>query len=102
MCPQDVVERILLARIATIQSIRLLRGVEVRGIDVHGDEVQVRTAEDNPLLARYVVGADGASSLLRQTCGPRMETRRGAVRTRWPGTAGQLRRAAVPGGAMER
>jgi putative polyketide hydroxylase len=70
MCPQDVVERILLARIATIQSIRLLRGVEVRGVDVHGDEVQVHTAEDNPLLARYVVGADGASSRLRQTCGP--------------------------------
>ncbi|MGH3864784.1 MAG: FAD-dependent oxidoreductase [Pseudonocardiaceae bacterium] len=70
MCPQDVVERILLARIATTRSIRLRCGVEVRGVDVHGDEVLIHTADDTPLPARYVVGADGAASLLRRACGP--------------------------------
>ncbi len=70
MCPQDIVEHILLARIATTHSIRLRRGVEVRGVDVHGDEVLVQTADDNPLLTRYVVAADGASSPVRRACGP--------------------------------
>jgi putative polyketide hydroxylase len=75
MCPQDVVERILLARIATTGSIRLrhgvdVRGVDVRGVDVHDEDVLVHTADDTPLLARYVVGADGASSPLRRACGP--------------------------------
>lgn len=70
MCPQDVVERILRARIATTPSIRLRRGVDVHGVDVHGDEALVHTADDNPLLARYVVGADGASSPIRRACGP--------------------------------
>ena len=69
MCPQDEVERILLTRIATTPSIRLRRGVQVRGVDVHGDDVLVHTADDNPLLARYVVGADGASSPVRRACG---------------------------------
>lgn len=70
MCPQDVVERILLARVAATRSIRLRRGVPVRGVDVCGDEVLVHTAEGAPLLARYVVGADGASSPVRRACGP--------------------------------
>jgi putative polyketide hydroxylase len=70
MCPQDVVERILLARIATTGSIRLRHGVDVRGVDVHDEDVLVHTADDTPLLARYVVGADGASSPLRRACGP--------------------------------
>lgn len=70
MCPQDVVERILLNRIATTRSIRLMHGMEVRGVDVHGDEVLVHTSDDNPLLTGYLVGADGASSPLRRACGP--------------------------------
>jgi putative polyketide hydroxylase len=69
MCPQDVVERILRARIAITGSIRLRHGVEVRGVDVRDEEVLVHTADDNALLARYVVGADGASSPLRRACG---------------------------------
>jgi putative polyketide hydroxylase len=70
MCPQDVVEHILLTRTATTRAIQLRRGVEVRGVDVRGDQVLVQTRDTPPLLARYVVGADGASSPVRRTCGP--------------------------------
>ena len=94
MCPQDVVERILLARIATTRSIRLRRGMDVRGVDVHGDEVLVHTADDNPLLARYVVGADGASSPIRRACGPADRAERGGRcggRTRRRQHAGAVR-----------
>lgn len=70
MCPQDVVERILLARIATTRSIRLRRGVQVRGVAVHGEDVLIHPAEGSPLLARYVVGADGASSSVRRAFPP--------------------------------
>jgi putative polyketide hydroxylase len=69
MCPQDVVERILLTRIATTPSIRLRRGVTVRGVDVQDDKVLVHTVEGNPLAARHVIGADGVSSAVRRSWG---------------------------------
>jgi putative polyketide hydroxylase len=66
MCPQDVVERILLTRVATTPSIRLRRGVDVRGVAVQGDQVLVHPLEGKGLAARYVVGADGVSSAVRR------------------------------------
>ncbi|MBV9140665.1 MAG: FAD-dependent monooxygenase [Pseudonocardiales bacterium] len=70
MCPQDVLERILLARIAATRFIRLRRGVAVRDVAVRGEDVLVHTAEGSSLLARYVVGADGAASPVRRSCSP--------------------------------
>ena len=70
MCPQDVVERILLARAAATSLVRLRRGVEVLGVEAHDDWVLVHTAVDGPLPARYLVGADGVASPVRRACDP--------------------------------
>lgn len=70
MCPQDVVERILLTRTVATPLIQLRRGVQVHRVDVHNDKVTVHTLDDPPLRARYAIGADGASSLVRRSCGP--------------------------------
>jgi putative polyketide hydroxylase len=71
MCPQDVVERILLTRAAATPLIQLKRGVQVHDVNVRNDKLAVHTVDDAaPLFARYVIGADGASSLIRRTCGP--------------------------------
>lgn len=70
MCPQDVVERILLTRTAATPLIQLRHEVQVHRVDMHNDNVAVHTIDDASLLARYVIGADGASSLIRRSCGP--------------------------------
>ncbi|QUH01222.1 FAD-dependent monooxygenase [Saccharopolyspora erythraea] len=69
VCPQDVVEGVLLARVLADARIRFLPGTEVAGARGDDDGVEVRTSGGQVLRGRYLVGADGAHSAVRETFG---------------------------------
>ena len=70
--PQDELEPILEAYLASLPAARLRRGVEVIAVDSRDDdvEVEVRDADGvQTILARYVIAADGVRSTVREALG---------------------------------
>lgn len=69
MMTQPVLEAVLEQRVAELPQARLHRGVEAVAAEQLGDRVRLALragdVEREPLTARYVVGCDGASSLVR-------------------------------------
>jgi 2-polyprenyl-6-methoxyphenol hydroxylase-like FAD-dependent oxidoreductase len=71
MIPQDETERVLAARLAALGG-TVHRGVAATAIeqDAEGARVTLATPDgDRTVRARYVVGADGMHSLVRETAG---------------------------------
>jgi flavoprotein hydroxylase len=68
MFHQPALEKALEARAAALPSVSVQRGAEVVAVHDAGDHVEV-TARDEKLRARYVVGCDGAKSLVRSQIG---------------------------------
>jgi 2-polyprenyl-6-methoxyphenol hydroxylase-like FAD-dependent oxidoreductase len=69
--PQDELERILEAHLATLPAARLVRGAEVTGVESRADGVTVTVAGGRRLEARYLVAADGIRSRVRTALGIR-------------------------------
>ena len=65
--PQAVTEAKLEERALEL-GVTVLRGVEVKAVEDEGDHVRVAT-EGEEFVADYVVGADGARSIVRQQAG---------------------------------
>jgi len=75
--PQDHLEAVLLEQLATLPAATILRGRELVSVTDHGDRVAVtlrdlRTGRHETSVARFVVGADGARSTVRQSLGIEM------------------------------
>ncbi|SHN29453.1 bifunctional 3-(3-hydroxy-phenyl)propionate/3-hydroxycinnamic acid hydroxylase MhpA [Actinacidiphila paucisporea] len=68
---QPGLEAALAERGAALPTLRVLRGSRVTGLTDHGDRVTVRVEGDRPatVTARWVVGCDGANSLVRGELG---------------------------------
>jgi 3-(3-hydroxy-phenyl)propionate hydroxylase len=78
---QPTLERQLGARLARLPSVEIRRGSEVEAVAQNGDGCDVLIAGGSPVSARYVVGCDGATSVVRRTAGLPMGGRR--FRQRW-------------------
>jgi putative polyketide hydroxylase len=77
-CPQDRLEPVLLRAAQSDPNIELRFSTEVRGVERRGDVVHVSgigCAGDFELTVPFVVGADGARSLVRQQAGIEMSGR---------------------------
>lgn len=74
MIPQDVTERILADRLEVLGG-SVFRGVAARSVTTGPDAVEVRLEHNGPesapvvVRARYVIGADGVHSTVRQSVG---------------------------------
>ncbi len=64
---QPELERLLDARARSFSTVEVRRGLPVTGVTPTPDGVSVHT-EDGDLDARFVVGADGANSVVRSSC----------------------------------
>lgn len=65
MFSQPDLEDLLNRRASECSSIRLVRGAEVNSLWQSQDAVEVRTTTDQTFRADYVIGADGARSIIR-------------------------------------
>ncbi|MET0403652.1 MAG: FAD-dependent monooxygenase [Cystobacter sp.] len=94
MLPQSETEVLLIEEL-TRQGVRIERGIKVSGLeqDAHGVVTRGTTAEGGAFQARsaYVVGADGAHSIIRKSAGLTFEGRKYAqsflladCRVEWP------------------
>ncbi|TFD25205.1 FAD-dependent oxidoreductase [Cryobacterium lyxosi] len=66
--PQYETEALLRARFDELRPGRYRSGVTMTGVRDHGDAVAVST-DSGPIEARYVIGADGARSRVREAAG---------------------------------
>ena len=70
---QPVVEAVLRETLTEVDGVQLLLGRRAIGVETHPDHVEVRVEDDDGgirvLRARYVVGADGARSIVRAAMG---------------------------------
>ncbi|MBG6213384.1 MAG: FAD-dependent monooxygenase [Cryobacterium sp.] len=66
--PQYETEALLLGRFEQLRPDRYRSGVTVTGVQCRGDAVELST-DSGPIEARYVIGADGARSGVRQAAG---------------------------------
>lgn len=69
--PQFVTTRVLEHAVASLPCATIRRGVEVSGVSPAGETLKVVTDAGN-VAARYVVGCDGANSVVRQSAGIEM------------------------------
>ena len=65
---QNHVERLLLEW-AEERGVQVMRRMEVTGVVSHDEGVEIQLASNDPLRARYVVGADGGRSVVRRAAG---------------------------------
>jgi 3-(3-hydroxy-phenyl)propionate hydroxylase len=65
---QPAVEKILRERAASLPSVKVELGTELRGFDVHENFISLKI-ENRTARARFLVGCDGAASTVRQTLG---------------------------------
>ncbi|MDR5701094.1 FAD-dependent oxidoreductase [Agromyces aerolatus] len=77
--PQRETETLLETRLARLAPGALRRGVEVTGLAEHDHHVDLRTPEEMPVRARYVVGADGVRSAVRSLADLEWMSRRGSA-----------------------
>ncbi|WP_433678300.1 bifunctional 3-(3-hydroxy-phenyl)propionate/3-hydroxycinnamic acid hydroxylase [Nocardia sp. CA-119907] len=63
---QPELERVLAKAAEAISSVTVRRGVEVTGLAEQPDHVELTTGDDAQFAARWVIGADGANSLVRR------------------------------------
>ncbi len=71
MLPQDRTEAVLLDHLAALD-VAVMRGASLVGLEEAGDHVAARVnigGETAEVKARYVVGADGTGSIVRESCG---------------------------------
>ncbi len=66
--PQYETEALLRARFEQLRPGRYRSGVSVTGVQERGDAAEIAT-DSGPVAARYVIGADGARSVVRQAAG---------------------------------
>ncbi|MGH9234555.1 MAG: FAD-dependent monooxygenase [Acidimicrobiales bacterium] len=80
--PQDWLEAVLRRHVGSLPSARLELGTRLVDVDNAPDRVRAtlrdRTGERRTVLARYVIGADGAHSPVRHLLGVEMHERGGA------------------------
>jgi len=77
---QPDVEKTLRAKVATMDNVEVVFGTEALGLVQHADHVEVTvqpkgstvSSEQTVLKARYVIGADGTNSLIREAAGLEM------------------------------
>jgi 2-polyprenyl-6-methoxyphenol hydroxylase-like FAD-dependent oxidoreductase len=69
MFNQPALEALLLQRAGELPGVEIRRGLEVTGLNHHGDTVVLRGGDGSQLRARYVVGCDGANSTVRDVAG---------------------------------
>lgn len=69
MLHQPDLEDLLEARAATLDTIDIRRGVEIIGLGQSEDHAVVTSADGTALTARFVIGADGANSTVRNLVG---------------------------------
>ncbi|GAB2638161.1 bifunctional 3-(3-hydroxy-phenyl)propionate/3-hydroxycinnamic acid hydroxylase [Gordonia jinhuaensis] len=62
---QPNIEKVLSEAVDAMETVTLMRGVEVTGLDEGVDSVTVTSADDRSFSARYVIGCDGANSFVR-------------------------------------
>lgn len=67
--PQHDTERLIETHLSKLAPGALRRGVEVLGMRQNGAGVELEVADQDPICARYLVGADGRQSLIRQLAG---------------------------------
>jgi len=67
--PQYETEALLRARLERLRPGALSQGVTVLGVRDRGDHVELATAGRGTVRGRYVVGADGARSVVREALG---------------------------------
>ena len=72
MFSQPQLERVLEARSRSLPSMEIRRGVEVDRLEQLPDHVVLGTADGGSVTARYVIGADGARSTVRNLLGIEM------------------------------
>lgn len=78
-CPQDVIEPILREHADRRESVELAFGTEVTGLEQHGEGYRLTWVDGDgqagETFARYVIGADGPRSLVRDRLGIEMHGR---------------------------
>ena len=70
--PQVVTEHVLLEA-AIDAGVELIWGTPVIGVKATGRDVLINTEQGAPITARYVIGADGARSPVRESAGLRLD-----------------------------
>ena len=83
--PQYTLEEVLRARAASLPGVRLMFRTELLGFTQDADGVTAQVADrttgtEGKLRAAFLVGADGARSVVREAIGARMEGRGAALR----------------------
>ncbi|WP_428394367.1 FAD-dependent monooxygenase [Lichenicoccus sp.] len=76
--PQYTLEEVLRRHAASLEGVQIAFGCELNGFEASEDSVsaqlrQIETGEARTVRSRYLIGADGARSAVREAIGARME-----------------------------